>query len=70
MEEKLETLFSHVVIIGAGFSGINMACQLQRKFRTTDYIIYERESGFGGAWFANKCKSSFLACDAATKKMR
>ncbi|KAH8646864.1 hypothetical protein BX600DRAFT_420747 [Xylariales sp. PMI_506] len=54
MEQKRETLYSDVVIIGAGFSGINVACQLQRKLGVTDFIIYERASDFGGAWFANQ----------------
>jgi cation diffusion facilitator CzcD-associated flavoprotein CzcO len=70
MEEKVETRFSDVVIIGAGFSGINAACQLQRKLCTTDYVIYEREPGFGGAWFANNCRLSLLAFGDATKERR
>jgi len=44
-----------VAIIGAGFSGLAMACQLQRKLNCDDYVIYERSSSPGGAWWANKC---------------
>ncbi|KAJ5537043.1 hypothetical protein N7513_010229 [Penicillium frequentans] len=43
-----------VMIIGAGFSGLAMACQLQRKLKCDDYVIYERSSAPGGAWWANK----------------
>ncbi|KAH8808672.1 hypothetical protein F5884DRAFT_845119 [Xylogone sp. PMI_703] len=50
----MKTLYSDVVIIGAGFSGINYACQLQRKLGFTDYVIYDRASDLGGAWSANK----------------
>lgn len=48
--------YSDMVIIGAGFSGINLACQLQRKLNFTDYVIYDRATDFGGTWSANKCK--------------
>ncbi|RAL00084.1 flavin-containing monooxygenase [Aspergillus ibericus CBS 121593] len=43
-----------VVIIGAGFSGLTMACQLQRKLNHFDYVIYERSAEIGGTWWANK----------------
>jgi cation diffusion facilitator CzcD-associated flavoprotein CzcO len=53
--EQQGRLYSDVVIIGAGLSGIGMACQLQRKLRFTDYVIYDRAAELGGAWAANKC---------------
>ncbi|KAL3475125.1 hypothetical protein BJX99DRAFT_259741 [Aspergillus californicus] len=46
--------YSQVVIIGAGFSGLTMACQLQQKLKEFDYIIYERSDKVGGTWSANK----------------
>ncbi|PGH14620.1 hypothetical protein AJ79_02955 [Helicocarpus griseus UAMH5409] len=52
--EKNNKLYNDVVIIGAGLSGINMACQLQRKLGVTDYVIYDRASALGGAWTANQ----------------
>ena len=52
----MPTLYNDVVIIGAGFSGINLACQLQRKLNFTDYVIYDRGYEFGGTWSSNKCK--------------
>lgn len=57
-QEPPITRSSEVVIIGAGFSGINLACQLQRKLGTTDYVIYDRSTDYGGAWFANRCELS------------
>lgn len=56
MTEKMASQFSNVVIIGAGFSGIDIACQLQRKLGSTDYVVYDRASALGGAWTANRCK--------------
>lgn len=58
MSSKRRVLYNDVVIIGAGFSGINMACQLQRQLGVTDYVIYDRAKGMGGAWQANQCKPS------------
>lgn len=53
--EKQTKLYSDVVIIGAGLSGINMACQLQRQLQVTSFVIYDRAAELGGAWAANKC---------------
>lgn len=58
MSAKDFLLYNDVVIIGAGFSGINMGCQLQRQLGVTDYVIYDRARELGGAWQANKCKST------------
>lgn len=49
------TRFNEVLIIGAGFSGLTMACQLQRKLKHFDYVLYDRGSDMGGTWWANKC---------------
>lgn len=55
MSKTIPTTYSDVVIIGAGISGINMACQLQRQLGVHDYVIYERAQQLGGAWAANQC---------------
>ncbi|RAH51119.1 flavin-containing monooxygenase [Aspergillus brunneoviolaceus CBS 621.78] len=36
-----------VIIIGAGFSGVAMGCQLTRNYHLEDYCIYDRCSGIG-----------------------
>lgn len=46
--------FTKVVVIGAGFSGLTMVCQLQIKLNCDEYVIYDRGSAPGGAWWANK----------------
>ncbi|KAH8427777.1 uncharacterized protein LDX57_005484 [Aspergillus melleus] len=57
MAEKSQLLpFRQVVIIGAGFGGLAMACELKRKLNFHDFIIYERNSGLGGTWYDNNCK--------------
>lgn len=47
--------FKRVIIVGAGFSGLAMACQLKQKLRCHDFVIYDRGAGFGGTWFFNTC---------------
>ncbi|KAH8432470.1 flavin-containing monooxygenase [Aspergillus melleus] len=42
-----------VIIVGAGFSGLAMACQLKQNLRCNDFVVYDRGSGFGGTWRAN-----------------
>ncbi|KAH8698216.1 hypothetical protein GQ44DRAFT_832214 [Phaeosphaeriaceae sp. PMI808] len=42
-----------VVIIGAGFGGLAMACELKRKLNFHDFVIYERDAGLGGTWYYN-----------------
>ena len=53
---KMAQTYSDVVIIGAGISGVNMACQLEKELKVSNYTIYDRASEIGGAWAANKCK--------------
>eukprot|EP01040_Poterioochromonas_malhamensis_P004052 gene4052-4336_t len=42
-----------IVIVGAGFSGLCMAMQLQRNF-IHDFIIIEKSNQVGGTWWENK----------------
>eukprot|EP01040_Poterioochromonas_malhamensis_P020229 gene20229-24101_t len=42
-----------IVIVGAGFSGLCMAMQLQRNF-IYDFIIIEKSNQVGGTWWENK----------------
>ena len=48
--------FVPVTIIGAGFSGLAMGCQLKTQLDFHDYVIYERHEELGGTWYANQCK--------------
>ncbi|KAK2036274.1 FAD/NAD(P)-binding domain-containing protein [Colletotrichum somersetense] len=50
-----------VIVIGAGESGIAVGCMLKSKLRTTDFRIFDRQGGVGGAWYANKYPG--VACD-------
>ncbi|KAJ6021061.1 hypothetical protein N7540_006565 [Penicillium herquei] len=54
MESYNSKPFTKVAVIGAGFSGLAMACQLRRKLNCDDYLIFDRSSAPGGAWWANK----------------
>lgn len=49
-----------VVVIGSGFSGLCMGVQLKQA-RIDDFVILERERGFGGTWRANTYPG--CACD-------
>lgn len=50
-----------VVVIGAGESGICMGCKLQTKLKCDQFRIFERRSGLGGTWYANRYPG--IACD-------
>lgn len=49
-----------VLIVGAGFSGIGMAIRLRQRGED-DFVIYEKEAGFGGTWWVNQYPG--CACD-------
>lgn len=42
-----------VAVIGAGFSGLAVGVALQQQ-GIEDFVIFERASGLGGTWFANR----------------
>ncbi|KAK8078263.1 FAD/NAD(P)-binding domain-containing protein [Apiospora saccharicola] len=50
-----------VVVIGAGESGIAVGCQLKSKLGVTDFRIFDRQGGVGGAWYINRYPG--VACD-------
>lgn len=39
-----------VLIIGAGISGIGMACQLRRQHPSLNFVVLEARSAIGGTW--------------------
>ncbi|OJJ99178.1 hypothetical protein ASPACDRAFT_60983 [Aspergillus aculeatus ATCC 16872] len=47
-------LYYPVIIIGAGISGIGCACQLQRKSRVDQFMIFEGQGGIGGTWWSHR----------------
>jgi cation diffusion facilitator CzcD-associated flavoprotein CzcO len=47
------TLDTDVLIIGAGMSGIGLAIQLKKKYRTASFEITEKSDNIGGTWWAN-----------------
>ncbi len=50
-----------VLIVGAGFAGIAMGCQLKEKLKFDQFRIIERQSGVGGTWWINRYPG--VACD-------
>ncbi|EPS35350.1 hypothetical protein H072_11310 [Dactylellina haptotyla CBS 200.50] len=54
-------MYSTVLIVGAGESGLCMGVQLKTKFNLTDFVIYERNSDIGGTWYVNTYPG--VACD-------
>lgn len=53
-----------IVIIGAGFSGIGMACALQDA-GLRDFTVYEKADGVGGTWWHNRYPG--LTCDVPSR---
>ncbi|KAI0077436.1 FAD/NAD-binding domain-containing protein [Panus rudis PR-1116 ss-1] len=50
-----------VIIIGTGFSGITAGIRFRQRVPNLDMVIYEKNEGIGGTWFANRYPG--LACD-------
>ncbi|KAL4864236.1 hypothetical protein BDV12DRAFT_176441 [Aspergillus spectabilis] len=57
-------IFYPVVIIGAGAAGIAAACRLKSRYQFDQFRIFERHSGIGGTWWANRYPG--VACDVPT----
>jgi cation diffusion facilitator CzcD-associated flavoprotein CzcO len=43
-----------VLIVGAGASGIAMACRLKSELGFDQFRIFERQAGIGGTWWINR----------------
>lgn len=43
----VDGLYYPIIIIGAGISGIGCACQLERKLRFHQFMIFEGQGGIG-----------------------
>ncbi|RMZ77538.1 hypothetical protein DV737_g4336, partial [Chaetothyriales sp. CBS 132003] len=59
--DKDQYTYYPVLIIGAGESGIAMGCRLRSQLGFDQFRIFERKSGLGGTWYANKYPG--IACD-------
>jgi len=54
-----------VVVVGAGFSGILAAIRIPEKLRNVELVVYEKNEGVGGVWWANNYPG--VACDIPCK---
>jgi hypothetical protein len=50
-----------VVTIGAGYSGIMLAYEIERELQNVKHVIYEKNGDIGGAWLENRYPN--CACD-------
>ncbi|KAF2741842.1 FAD/NAD(P)-binding domain-containing protein [Sporormia fimetaria CBS 119925] len=50
-----------VLTVGAGFSGILMAYQIQKHCQNIEHVIYEKNADLGGTWLENRYPGA--ACD-------
>jgi len=50
-----------VLIVGAGASGIAMACRLKEELGFDQFRIFDRQAGIGGTWWINRYPG--VACD-------
>ncbi|KAL3430652.1 putative sterigmatocystin biosynthesis monooxygenase stcW [Aspergillus tetrazonus] len=50
-----------VITIGAGFSGILMAYQIQKKCANIEHVVYEKSHDIGGTWLTNRYPNA--GCD-------
>ncbi|TKA79118.1 hypothetical protein B0A55_02420 [Friedmanniomyces simplex] len=55
---------THVLIIGAGMSGLGLAVQLLRHGYTNSFELIEKESDVGGTWLVNQYPG--CGCDVAS----
>ncbi|KAI9372983.1 putative sterigmatocystin biosynthesis monooxygenase stcW [Aspergillus egyptiacus] len=50
-----------VITIGAGFSGILMAYQIQKQCANIEHVVYEKNRDIGGTWLTNRYPNA--GCD-------
>ncbi|KAH7114420.1 hypothetical protein B0J11DRAFT_540952 [Dendryphion nanum] len=50
-----------ILIVGAGASGIAMACRLKDELGFDQFRIFDRQAGIGGTWWINRYPG--VACD-------
>lgn len=52
--DKNSYTYYPILIVGAGESGIAMACRLKQKLGFDQFRIFDRQSGVGGTWWINR----------------
>ena len=52
--EKNAYTYYPILIVGAGETGIAMACQLRAKLGFDQFRVFDRQSGIGGTWWINR----------------
>lgn len=50
-----------VIVIGAGFSGINCGIRIPQRLRHVNLTVYEKNADVGGTWYENRYPG--CACD-------
>ena len=47
-----------VIVIGAGYSGVYCGIRIPERLRNCELVIYEKNAGIGGTWWASHDKPS------------
>jgi cation diffusion facilitator CzcD-associated flavoprotein CzcO len=50
-----------IINIGAGYTGLMACIRIPRKFKSIDFVCYEKNHDVGGTWLANTYPG--VACD-------
>ena len=50
-----------VIVIGAGYSGLNCGIRIPQRLKNVELTIYEKNNSVGGTWYENKYPG--CACD-------
>lgn len=56
-----------VLTIGAGFSGILLAYQIQKHCENVDHVIYEKNADLGGTWLENRYPG-YVSCSKTERE--
>ncbi len=59
--EKDAYTYYPILIVGAGESGIALACRLKETLGFDQFRLFDRQAGLGGTWWTNRYPG--VACD-------
>jgi cation diffusion facilitator CzcD-associated flavoprotein CzcO len=54
MRQDPSTRKLKVLTIGAGYSGIQIAYQIQKYTKNVEHVVYEKNANIGGTWLENR----------------